>query len=100
HEAGQFQLDAALEDLHMNIEARLTQRLGDTGRRLHTGRSRNDQVATCITLYAREHLAALAQASLNLAQALAARAEEHASTPWVARTHGQPAQPATLGFLL
>ncbi|MHB1262155.1 MAG: argininosuccinate lyase [Thermoplasmatota archaeon] len=100
HEAGTFTLDVELEDVHMNIESRLTAELGDTGRKLHTGRSRNDQVATCIVLYARQHLAALAQASHGLANVLAAQARRHAKTPWVSRTHGQAAQPATLGFLL
>jgi argininosuccinate lyase len=100
HEAGSFRLEADLEDLHMNIEARLTAELGDAGRKLHTGRSRNDQVATCIVLYARQHLAALAQAAHGLSKALGAQARAHARTPWVSRTHGQAAQPATLGFLL
>ncbi|MHB1261416.1 MAG: argininosuccinate lyase [Thermoplasmatota archaeon] len=100
HEAGTFHLDVELEDVHMNIESRLTAELGDTGRKLHTGRSRNDQVATCIVLYARQHLAALAQSSHGLSKVLAAQARRHAKTPWVSRTHGQAAQPATLGFLL
>ncbi|HLF17213.1 MAG TPA: argininosuccinate lyase [Candidatus Thermoplasmatota archaeon] len=99
-EAGSWNLDPALEDIHMNIEARLTSELGDTGRKLHTGRSRNDQVATCMTLYARLALAGLAQAAHTLSEALAAQAKLHAKTPWASRTHGQPAQPATLGFLL
>ncbi|HEX2065664.1 MAG TPA: lyase family protein, partial [Candidatus Thermoplasmatota archaeon] len=59
HEAGAFAPAAELEDLHMNVEARLTAELGDVGRRLHTGRSRNDQVATCIVLHARSGLARL-----------------------------------------
>lgn len=100
HEAGTFRLDSALEDAHMNVEARLTAELGDVGRRLHTGRSRNDQVATCIVLYARSQLAAVAQAAAALAGTLAAQARAHTRTPWIARTHGQAAQPATLGFLL
>jgi argininosuccinate lyase len=99
-ESGALRLDPALEDAHMNVEARLTADLGDVGRKLHTGRSRNDQVATCIVLHARAGLADLAAALLALSRALAAQAREHARTPWVARTHGQPAQPATLGFLL
>ncbi|MEA3190412.1 MAG: argininosuccinate lyase [Thermoplasmata archaeon] len=99
-EAGAFRLDQDLEDAHMNIEARLTADLGDTGRRLHSGRSRNDQVATCIVLFARAGLAQLAQALHHLGAAVAQQAEAHRTTPWVARTHGLPAQPATLGFLL
>ena len=100
HEAGAFRLAVELEDVHMNIESRLTAELGDTGRKLHTGRSRNDQVATCIVLYARQHLAALAQAAHGLSKALGQQARDHAKTPWASRTHGQAAQPATLGFLL
>jgi argininosuccinate lyase len=100
HEAGAFLPSAELEDIHMNIEARLTAELGEVGRRLHTGRSRNDQVATCIVLYARAHLAQLAQGLHHLSLALAGQADAHKQTPWVARTHGLPAQPATLGFLL
>ena len=55
-EQGRFEWSVALEDVHMNIEARLTQLVGDAGKRLHTGRSRNDQVATDIRLYAREQI--------------------------------------------
>jgi argininosuccinate lyase len=98
--AGTWQLDPALEDVHMNIEAALHREVGAVAARLHTGRSRNDQVATCITLYARDGLARLAAQAADLAAALAAQANAQAATPWVARTHGRPAQPATLGFLL
>ncbi|HUR61257.1 MAG TPA: argininosuccinate lyase [Candidatus Thermoplasmatota archaeon] len=100
HEAGTFDLKVELEDVHMNIESRLTAQLGDVGRRLHTGRSRNDQVATCIVLYARAGLARLAQGLHALSAALAQQAQANLETPWVARTHGMPAQPATAGFLL
>lgn len=99
-ESGAFRLDVELEDAHMNIEARLTADLGDTGRKVHSGRSRNDQVATCIVLYARQHLAQLAQGLHNLGAAVAAQAQGNLQTPWVSKTHGQAAQPATLGFLL
>jgi argininosuccinate lyase len=100
HEAGTFTLQVELEDAHMNVEARLTAESGDVGRRLHTGRSRNDQVATCIVLYARAGLARLAQGLHALSESLARQAEANLETPWVARTHGLPAQPATVGFLL
>ncbi|MEK6985742.1 MAG: argininosuccinate lyase [Candidatus Thermoplasmatota archaeon] len=100
HEEGSFALDLELEDVHMNIESSLTAMLGDTGRKLHSGRSRNDQVATCITLYARQNVARLAAGLHSLAGALAAQAKTHTASPWVARTHGQPAQPATYGWLL
>ncbi len=97
---GQWSLDPALEDVHMNLEQALTEMLGDTGKKVHTGRSRNDQVATCLTLYSREALLDTAQAMLGISQALATQAGQHAETPWTATTHGQAAQPATLGFLL
>lgn len=93
-------LDPALEDVHMNMEAELTNALGDIGKKVHTGRSRNDQVATCIALYARYRLHAVAQSTLGLLEALGTQAADHAATPWIARTHGQPAQPATVAFLL
>lgn len=100
HEAGSFALDVELEDVHMNIESRLTAQLGDVGRKLHSGRSRNDQVATCIVLYARQNVARLAQGLHALADALGTQAKAHLQSPWVARTHGQAAQPATFGWLL
>jgi argininosuccinate lyase len=100
HEAGTFALPVELEDVHMAIESRLTAELGDVGRKLHSGRSRNDQVATCIVLYARQNTARLAQGLHALAGALATQAKAHAKSPWVARTHGQAAQPATFGWLL
>lgn len=100
HEAGAFALDVELEDVHMNIETRLTAELGDVGRKLHSGRSRNDQVATCIVLYARQNVARLAQGLHGLSQALADQAQAHLKSPWVARTHGQAAQPATFGWLM
>jgi len=97
---GRWTLDPALEDGHMNIESALGARLGAAAKRLHTGRSRNDQVAACLVLHARAGLLGLADSLQGLAAALAGHAEAHAATPWAARTHGQPAQPATLGFLL
>ncbi len=100
HESGTFELQVDLEDVHMNIESRLTAELGDVGRKLHSGRSRNDQVATCIVLFARQNTARLAQGLHLLAGALAAQAKAHTQSPWVARTHGQAAQPATFGWLL
>lgn len=97
---GNLVLDPALEDVHMNIEARITETLGPVGAKLHTGRSRNDQVATCLVIHARQGLAEMAQAAAALAAALIAQGEAHHDVAWVARTHGQPAQPATLGFFL
>ena len=79
-EAGSFAWDEALEDVHMNIEARLTERIGEPGRRLHTARSRNDQVATDFRLWVRDALDAQHAALTALMHALATRAAEYAAT--------------------
>ena len=71
-ESGQFQWKLELEDVHLNIEARLTQLVGDAGKRLHTGRSRNDQVATDIRLWLRGEIDGLSQLLVQLQQALLA----------------------------
>lgn len=97
---GAFELDPELEDVHMNTEAALAEEIGPLAAKLHTGRSRNDQVALDLTLITRLGLAELSGDLLAAAQALAEQAKAHVGTPWVAKTHGQPAQPATLGFLL
>jgi argininosuccinate lyase len=78
-EAGVFAFDAALEDIHMNIEARLAERIGDAGRRLHTARSRNDQVATDFRLWVRDAIDGLDAQLRDLMRALAVRAAEHAA---------------------
>jgi len=99
-ETGRFPFDAALEDIHMNIEARLTERIGEAGRRLHTARSRNDQVATDFRLWVRD---ACDEALANLAalqRALVERAGEHADSIMPGFTHLQTAQPVTLGHHL
>ena len=96
-EAGRFVFDAALEDIHMNIEARLTERIGDAGRRLHTGRSRNDQVATDFKLWVRDAIDGLDAQIADVMQALAARAAAHARDPMPGFTHLQTAQPVTFG---
>lgn len=95
-----LQLDPRFEDVHMNIEAAITGQLGDLGKKLHTGRSRNDQVATAITIVARQGIAEAAHAACLLVEALTHQAAQHMETPWTAKTHLQPAQPATIGFLL
>ncbi len=91
--AGTWRLDAGLEDVHLNVESELGKRIGEDGARLHTGRSRNDQVATDLALYTREALAAAGGKSLELAAALARVAHGPAGqgtvTGW---THLQPAQ--------
>jgi len=99
-EAGSFTFAEALEDIHTNIEARLTVLTGDAGRRLHTARSRNDQVATDFRLYVRGAIDAVSAQIRDLMQALAGRAAEHAGTVMPGFTHLQTAQPITFGHHL
>ncbi len=99
-EAGGFPWSEALEDIHMNIEARLTERIGEAGKRLHTGRSRNDQVALDVRLWVRDAIDGLDAQIADVMRALVARAEEHAATVMPGFTHLQPAQPTTLGHHL
>ena len=99
-EAGDFPWDPALEDVHMNIEARLTARIGDAGKRLHTGRSRNDQVATDIRLYLRETIDHLRAVLGGLRAGLIDLAEREAETIFPGYTHLQSAQPVTAGHHL
>ena len=96
-EAGQFDWKTELEDVHMNIEARLTERIGDAGKRLHTGRSRNDQVATDIRLYVRDVIDELQPLMDRLAGHLLDLAEREADTLMPGFTHLQIAQPVTFG---
>ena len=99
-EAGRFRFDAALEDIHMNIEARLTERIGEAGKRLHTARSRNDQVATDLRLWVRDAIDGLDAQIAGTMRALAGRAAEHAADPMPGFTHLQTAQPVTFGHHL
>ncbi len=99
-EAGTMTFDPALEDVHLNIEARLTSLIGEAGKRLHTARSRNDQVATDFRLWVRGTIDALDTALCDYQAALLDRAEEHAATVMPGFTHLQPAQPVTLGHHL
>ena len=99
-EAGNFAFSEALEDIHMNIEARLTDRIGDAGKRLHTGRSRNDQVALDVRLWVRDAIDGLDAQIADVMRALADRAAEHAGSVMPGFTHLQPAQPTTLGHHL
>jgi argininosuccinate lyase len=99
-EAGTFAFSEALEDIHMNIEARLTDRIGDAGKRLHTGRSRNDQVALDVRLWVRDAIDGLDAQIADVMRALADRAAEHAGSVMPGFTHLQPAQPTTLGHHL
>jgi len=96
-EAGEFQWSVTLEDVHMNIEARLTDKIGITGKKLHTGRSRNDQVATDIRLYLRDEIDVIAAEITRLQNGLATLAKREASTIMPGFTHLQTAQPVTFG---
>ena len=89
----------ALEDVHMNVEGRLMEMIGEAGRRLHTARSRNDQVATDLRLYGASGSLALVSAMRRCAGAVPAR-PSHAATLMPGFTHLQPAQPVTLGHHL
>jgi argininosuccinate lyase len=97
---GTFPFSEALEDIHMNIEARLAERIGEAGKRLHTGRSRNDQVATDFHLWVREAIDGLTAQLTDLMQGLAERAATHAADPMPGFTHLQAAQPVTFGHHL
>ena len=98
--AGKFTWSVSLEDVHMNIEALLTQRIGITGKKLHTGRSRNDQVATDIRLYMRDEIDAIAKELTRLQQGMLGLAEANADTIMPGFTHLQTAQPVTFGHHL
>jgi len=99
-EAGAFAYDPAREDIHMHVEARLAELIGAPAGRLHTARSRNDQIATDFRLWLRDHIDALDPALADLQAALIERAEQHAATVMPGFTHLQAAQPVTLGHHL
>ncbi|HJV66396.1 MAG TPA: argininosuccinate lyase [Geomonas sp.] len=92
-EAGTFDFSVSLEDIHMNIEARLSERIGDAGKRLHTGRSRNDQVALDIRLYMRDELVEISAYIQLLMDALIYQAEQNLGVMMPGFTHLQTAQP-------
>ena len=94
-EAGTVEFTTENEDIHMNIETLLTQRIGDAGKRLHTARSRNDQVAVDFRMYVREEIQAIIPEILNLQQALVGQAKQHQTTVMPGYTHLQRAQPIT-----
>jgi argininosuccinate lyase len=96
-ERGDFAWSTSLEDVHMNIEARLTERIGETGKKLHTGRSRNDQVATDIRLYLRDEIDLIRGEIIRLQSNLLTLAEAEADTIMPGFTHLQTAQPITFG---
>ena len=99
-EKGEFDFKQELEDIHMNVEQRLGELIGDAAGRLHTARSRNDQVATDLRLWVRDALDQLDGDMKTLQSALIDRAEEHAGTIMPGFTHLQSAQPVTLGHHL
>jgi len=98
--AGRFQWSVDLEDVHLNIEKRLTELVGDAGKRLHTGRSRNDQVATDVRLWLRAAIDDIAGLLRTLQTRLVDLAEQHADTVMPGFTHLQVAQPVTFGHHL
>ena len=98
--SGRFQFSRALEDVHMNVESRLEELIGEPARRLHTARSRNDQVATDFKLYVRDWLDGADAALAGLQLALTRKAEAHFDTVMPGFTHLQPAQPVTFGHHL
>jgi argininosuccinate lyase len=98
--AGRFEWKLELEDVHLNIEARLTQLVGDAGKRLHTGRSRNDQVATDIRLWLRGEIDGLALLLAEMQRALLSVAQAHTETILPGYTHLQVAQPVSLAHHL
>jgi argininosuccinate lyase len=99
-ETGKFEFNRSLEDIHMNVEGRLTDLIGDAAGRLHTARSRNDQVATDFRLWMRDTIDALDAALTAFQRALVNKALEHAGTVMPGLTHMQTAQPVTFGHHL
>ncbi|MEP6875702.1 MAG: lyase family protein, partial [Burkholderiales bacterium] len=99
-EAGAFEWKLDLEDVHLNIEARLTGIVGDAGKRLHTGRSRNDQVATDVRLWLRDEITAVGSLLNELQLALVDVAEKNAEVILPGFTHLQVAQPVSFGHHL
>ena len=94
-ESQKFTFSRSLEDIHMNVESRLKELIGDAAGRLHTARSRNEQVATDFRLWVRGAIEDMSVALKDLIHALVDRAEEHAATVMPGYTHLQPAQPVT-----
>lgn len=99
-ESGEFVFSKALEDIHMNIEARLKEKIGDAGARLHTARSRNDQVATDFRLWCRDAIDSMVDGIAALQTALLDKADDYADAIMPGFTHLQTAQPVTLGHHL
>ena len=100
YRAGKLVIDMTAEDVHMFVEALLTERIGDAGKRLHTGRSRNDQVALDVRMYARQANMHVRELLLKLLDVIIALSDEHTETIMAGYTHLQKAQPITLAFHL
>jgi argininosuccinate lyase len=96
--AGTFQIHVSDQDVHLAVERVLTENLGDMGKRIHTARSRNDQVAVDLRLYAKEQLLFAMDETLSLASELLKLARRHEQVPMVGRTHLQPAMPSSVGL--
>ncbi len=99
-DAGQVEFSLENEDIHMNIETMLTQRIGDTGKRLHTGRSRNDQVAVDFRLYVKQEIPKIINMVLDLEKVLIKKAEANLETVMPGYTHLQRAQPTTFAHYM
>ena len=96
--AGKFRIRTSDQDIHMAVERVLTKKLGETGKRVHTARSRNDQVATALRLHGKSALLTIMESSLTLATVLVKIAGKQAAVPMVGRTHQQPAMPSSVGL--
>ena len=99
-DSGELEFDPEAEDIHMFVEAELTARIGDAGKRLHTARSRNDQVALDTRMYVRTHLAEIKGATLKLIAAIENKAEQHLESVMPGYTHLQRAQPVTFAHYI
>lgn len=95
---GKFKIKLADQDVHLAVERTLTQKLGDLGKKIHTCRSRNDQVAVDLRLYAKEQLLETLAEAADLAAALTAFGKKHEKVPMVGRTHMQPGMPSSVGL--
>ncbi len=96
--AGSFRIRSADQDIHLAIERTLTDTLGEVGKRIHTGRSRNDQVAVALRIFGKQELHALTREVCELAQILIRLGRRHRKVPMVGRTHMQPAMPSSVGL--
>ncbi|NLX25150.1 MAG: argininosuccinate lyase [Lentisphaerae bacterium] len=95
---GQFKIELADQDVHLAVERTLTARLGDLGKKIHTCRSRNDQVAVDLRLYAKEQLLSTLEEAAALVDALVEFGRKHEAVPMVGRTHMQPGMPSSVGL--